>query len=177
MFPKIPRSQTRRQRYENKIANGAKEIPLGVCLVNFSFNANIAMTIRTAVCYGAEIMVIGSIPSRADLRAASGSTVDFAKIRSFSNPMSLLEASKEEGFNLVSAEITPYAHSLNEYNFDLEKKNVIVIGNESVGVPEGILLNSDVVYIPHRGGGFCLNASVAASIMINEFNRQYFASF
>lgn len=173
MFPKTRRPETRRQRYDKKISSGAIQLPLGICLVNFSFNANIAMTIRTAVCYGVEVMVIGSMPSRSELKAASGSTIDFAKVREFPNPMALLEAAEEENFALVSAEITSNSISLNDYHFDLSRRNVVVVGNESTGVPEGILLNSDVVHIPHKGGGYCLNASVAASIMMNEFNRQY----
>jgi tRNA(Leu) C34 or U34 (ribose-2'-O)-methylase TrmL len=48
-----------------------------------------------------------------------------------------------------------------------------VVGNESTGVPIEILLNSEKIYIPMPGVGFCLNTSQAANIVLYEAVKQY----
>ena len=48
-----------------------------------------------------------------------------------------------------------------------------MVGNEQSGIPTEILKNSDKVYIPMPGVGFCLNTSQTANIMLYEAVRQY----
>jgi len=167
------RTETRRQRYEKK-QQQAQFMPVSICMVNFGVDENIALTIRAAACYGAEsVMVIGSVPDYSYLRPRSGTTVDFVKIMQFSNPNKFLQYARENDYHLVSAEICEGAVDINYYQFPMNKKTIIIMGNEYTGVPTEIIYNSDPVYITMPGPGFCLNTMQTGTVFLNEYFRQY----
>jgi len=167
------RTETRRQRYQKK-QQQAHTMPVSVCMVNFGIDENIALTIRASACYGAEsVMVIGSIPDYSYLRPRSGTTVDFIDIIQFSNPRDFLQYVRDGDYHIVSAEICDGAVDINDYEFPMNKKTIIVMGNEYTGVPAEIIHNSDPVYIAMRGIGFCLNTMQTGTVFLNEYARQY----
>lgn len=166
------REQTRRERHEIKKSN-AKKYPVSVCVVNFCCDENTALTIRSAACFGAEkVMVIGSLPPRKFLMSRSGSTLELMDIECFPNPHEFLEYCRNNDYEIVSAELTDSAESLNNFEFNKTKKTVIVMGNENTGVPAEIIFNSKPVFIPMGGQGFCLNVAMAATVFLNEYCRQ-----
>ena len=173
MINNSKRSLTRRQRYSKK-KDVAINIPLSIATISFDYDENLAFLIRSAACYGVKnIYVIGKVPPRSFLNSKSGSLYDYVSIRSFSRPTDFLSFCEDEGYNIVSSEITDNSYSLHSYSFDTESKTVIVIGNETSGVPMDILMRSDCVEIPMSGSGYCLNASQAGTVMISEYCRQY----
>jgi len=167
------RDETRRQRYDKKL-NTAETLPVSVCTVNFSIDANLALTIRASVCYGAEkVFVIGSVPEYKFLNPASGSTAQYIEIVQFSTPHEFLEYARGNNYNIVSAELCEGATEINSFSFDFSKKTIIVLGNENTGVPAEIIFNSTPVYIKMRGIGHCLNTMQTGAIFLNEYTRQY----
>jgi tRNA G18 (ribose-2'-O)-methylase SpoU len=167
------RTETRRQRYDKK-KQQAHIMPVSVCMVNFGIDENIALTIRAAACYGADtVMVIGSVPDASFLRPRSGTTVDYIDMIKFSSPHDFLEFARENDYHLVSAEICEGSIDINDYHFPMNKKTIIVMGNEYTGVPAEIIYNSDSVHITMRGPGFCLNTMQAGTVFLNEYSRQY----
>jgi tRNA G18 (ribose-2'-O)-methylase SpoU len=169
------RSETRNQRYRNKI-NNAVTLPLSIVTVNFDFDDNLAFIIRTAACYGVKnIFVIGSVPPRKELHPRSGSLTDYVNIVSFENPGTFLRFSRENEIFLISAEIAENAKSLHDYSFNTELHTAIVLGNETTGIPVEIALNSEIVFIPMTGVGFCLNTSQTGTAFIHEYSRQFWS--
>lgn len=167
------RTETRRQRYDKK-KSIAKTMPVSFCTVNFGIDENLAFTIRTAACYGAEsVMVIGSVPDHAFLRPRSGTTIDYVKILQFSTPHEFLEHCRERGYNIVSAELCDGATELTDYRFSFDKPTILVMGNEYTGVPAEIIHNSDSVYIPMNGTAYCLNTAVTGAVILGEYQRQF----
>jgi len=167
------RNETRRQRYDKKSAT-AKLMPVSFCTVNFGIDENLAFTIRTAACYGAEsVMVIGSMPDHSFLRPRSGTTVDYVKITQFSTPHDFLQHCRQEGYNIVSAELCDGATEITDYQFSFDRPTVVVMGNEYTGVPAEIIHNSDSVFIPMNGPAFCLNTAVTGAVIISEYQRQF----
>jgi tRNA G18 (ribose-2'-O)-methylase SpoU len=83
-----------------------------------------------------------------------------------------LQICKEQNIHIISAELTEDSKNLYEYSFPQEKDIVIVIGNETFGVPGEIIHHSDAVYIPMGGVGVCLNTVMAGTSIISEFFRQ-----
>lgn len=177
MKPNEPhRSETRRERYDKKKAI-AKTMPVSICTVNFGLDENLAMAIRSAACYGAEsIMIIGNRPPDSYLRPRSGTTIDYVKIIQFETPHDFLVYCRENNYQIVSAELCDGATNINDFKFNFDRKTAIVTGNEWTGVPEEIIHNSDPVFIPMLGVGFCLNTIVAATCMIHEYQRQFYLS-
>jgi tRNA G18 (ribose-2'-O)-methylase SpoU len=167
------RSETRIERYLEKQVKAVR-LPASLVAINFQIDENLAYVIRTAACYGIDtVNVIGSIPSRKVLYNPSGSLVDFVKFNQFSTPSQFVSYAKERGWRMVSAELSEGAVSLFDYKFSFEGHTAIVLGNETSGVPAEILLNSDKVFIPMWGPGFCLNTSQTGTAFVNEYCRQY----
>jgi len=167
------RSETRRQRYEEK-AKTAQTIPVSVCMINFGIDDNVALTIRAAACYGAEsVMIIGSVPDRSFLRPRSGTTVDYVEIKQFSTPHDFLEFCRKEEYDIVSAELCDGATDLFNHRFSFDRKTVIVMGNEYTGVPAEIIHNSRPVYIRMAGTAYSLNVMQASTAFLNEYSRQH----
>jgi len=167
------RSETRRQRYEKK-SQIAQTMPVSICAVNFGIDENLALTIRAAACYGAEsVMVIGSIPDHSYLRPRSGSTIDLVNLKQFSNPHDFLQYATDNDYHLVSAELCENAVDIVDYSFPMNKKVIIIMGNEYTGVPAEVIFNSDPVYINMRGSGYCLNTMQTGTVFLNEYSRQY----
>ena len=169
----MARDKTRRERYDLK-SEAAIEMPLLIATVNFQFDDNIGFLIRSAACFGIrELLIIGSVPERSSIYSKSGSLVDYMNIKTFPYPREFVTYCKDNDLNIVSAEITEQSESIFDYNFDFSKRTVLVLGNETSGVPIEILLNSDVVHIPMPGVGYCLNTSQAGTSILTEYSRRY----
>ena len=167
------RSKTRRERYDNK-KNNAKSYPISLCCINFMHDGNLGYLARAAACFGAKsIHVIGSIPDRKILNSLSGSLYDYVEIKQYINPMSFLDYAKSQDINLISAEICEDSISLFAYKFNFDRHICLVVGHEELGIPVEILRNSEKIYIPMPGVGFCLNTSQAANIALYEAIKQY----
>ncbi len=167
------RGETRRERYDSK-ATEARTFPVSLTAINFHCDENLGYLIRTAACFGATaVNVIGCLPDRKELRALSGSLVDYIEINQFSTPEQFIDYSRSENIELVSAELTEGATNLEQHSFDYDKKISIVVGNETTGVPTQILVNSKIIYIEMPGIGYCLNTAQTANIMLYEAVKQY----
>lgn len=169
----MKRDKSRRERYDDK-RKSAKAYPISLCCVNFQCDGNLGYLIRSAACFGAEcIHVIGDVPDRKVLNPSSGSLYDYVRIINHANPREFLDYAKEREINLVSAEICESAVPISSYYFDFSSHVCVVVGQEQCGVPIEILRNSDVVFIPMPGVGYCLNTSQTSNIMLYEAIKQY----
>jgi len=167
------REETRRQRYDNKLKT-AKKYPISLCSVNFSFDDNLGYLIRSAACFGAErVYVIGHVPPRSELKALSGSLIDYVEIVQLARPSEFLTQMEVTGTQVISAELAEGARPLSSYSFDFSRHLCMVVGNEQTGVPPEILQRSDVIYVKMSGVGYCLNTAQTANILLYEAVNQY----
>lgn len=170
------RSETRRERYELK-SGAAKTYPIYLATINFTHDANLAFLVRAAACFGVEeLLVIGNHPPRNVMNELSGTMFDYIKVRTFGQTNPFLEFIRTNNIQLISLELpgeTYEAKSLHDYEFNFDRPVCIITGNESSGIPGDILLNSNVVYIPMPGVGFCLNTAQAANVALYEAVKQY----
>ena len=167
------REETRRQRYNEKLKI-AKKYPISLCAINFRVDDNLGYLVRSAACFGAErLYVIGHVPDRSRIKASSGSLTDYVEIIQFSCPSEFLTQMELEGIKVISAELVEGARPLSSYTFDFSRPVCLVVGNEQVGVPTEILMQSEVLYIPMPGVGYCLNTAQAANILLYEAVKQF----
>jgi len=170
------REETRRERYSKK-AQLVNVMPVSVATINFSKEANIAYVVRAAACFGAfEVCVIGNTPDRDVMNDLSGSTYDYINFKRFSTPSDFARYCRNNNINLITFEMPSESHPaipLSDYKFDFTKKNCVIVGHETIGVPTEILIQSDRVYIPMPGIGYCLNTSQAANIALYEAARRF----
>ncbi len=167
------RKVTRRERYDDK-KRTANTYPISLCCVNFQHDGNLGFLIRSAACFGAKFLhVIGTVPPRNSLNSLSGTLYDYVKIIQHSTPTAFLSYINSNKIKLISAEICEGSIPIDAYSFNYNSDVCLVVGNESSGVPIEILLNSERIYIPMPGVGFCLNTSQAANIILYEAVKQY----
>jgi len=167
------RDKTRRERYEEKKPN-AKTYPISIATVNFMHDGNLGYLIRSAACFGAEcVHVIGSVPPRNILNPPAGTLCDYIEIKQYNNPEEFLNYARERDYQLITAEITDDATPLNRYKFNFSRHTCLVVGHEESGVPVELIRNSDSVFIPMPGVGFCLNTSQAGNIMLYEAVKNF----
>ncbi|MFM1840045.1 MAG: rRNA ((2251)-2-O)-methyltransferase RlmB [Bacteroidota bacterium] len=172
------RTKTRRKRYNEKIANGfVTNFPISLCAINFQCDENLAYLIRTAACFGSEnLHVIGSLPNYEELRRKSGTLNHYVNMHQYSTPSQFLDYARQTKMKVISAELDDEAKNIHSYDFvDAVTRHghiCIVVGNETTGVPTEILANSEKIYIPMPGAGFCLNTSQTANIMMYEAVKQ-----
>jgi len=169
----LSRDKTRRQRYDKK-KKTAKKFPISIATVNLQHDGNVGYLVRSAACFGADsVHVIGSIPKRKVLNPLSGSLLDYIDIKNYSDPVSFIQYANDNNIKLISAELCEDAESIETYNFDFSQPICIVVGHEELGVPVEILNNSDKIYIPMPGVGYCLNTAQTANILLYEVTTQY----
>ena len=167
------REKTRRQRYEDK-KKDAKTYPISLCAINFMHDGNLGYLIRSAACFGAELVhVIGSIPANKILNPSSGTLTDYVKIIQHENPSDFLAYARKNDYEVVSAELSADSTPINSCSFDFDRHMCVVVGNEETGVPTEILNSSKAIHIRMPGVGHCLNTSQTANIMMYELTKQY----
>lgn len=170
------RNETRRQRYNKKLAN-AQTIPVSLCAVNFEKNSNIGFCVRAAACFGAfEVCLIGNRPNRDIMNDVSGSTFDYVNFKEFPNSESFIEYCRKNDIELVTFELPDEnfpSIALSDYEFNFNKKTCIIVGHETTGVPVELLAASKRVHIPMRSIGFCLNTACVANIAMYEASTRY----
>ena len=167
------REETRRQRYDSKLKT-AKKYPISLCAINFRVDDNLGYLIRSAACFGAErLYVVGHVPERRRISAASGTLIDYVEIVQFSHPRDFLEHAKKEDLHVVAAELDERARPLSSHHFNFDRHLCLVVGNEESGVPPEIMAAAEILYIKMPGVGFCLNTSHTANIFLYEAARQY----
>ena len=169
----MKRFDTRRQRYNRKLKSSTW-FPIELCTINFRHDANLGFLIRAAACFGVrKIHVIGEHPPRSVLNPLSGSLYDYVEIKKYSRPSEFVDYAKANEFRIVAAEIHESAIPLHSYTFNYSSRVVLVVGQEESGTPIEIIKNSDTVFIPMPGPGFCLNTSQTANVLLYEAIKQY----
>jgi tRNA G18 (ribose-2'-O)-methylase SpoU len=133
-------------------------------------NVNLSNIARTASCCGAaKLIATGSGKLVRDVARDAAETLPLEVRRSLAP---VLRALKAEGFTLVGLEQTSGSTSLHQYAFD--RKTVLVVGNERMGISEEILALVDAaVEIPVWGLPYSYNAATATAMALYEYCRQY----
>lgn len=87
--------------------------------------------------------------------------------------ISAVEELKNEGYQIVSLEITNTSEPIHSYTFSTEKPLVLVVGDENFGISDAILKISDaIVHIDMFGQNSSMNVVQATNIALYEMTRQ-----
>ncbi|HEY6528220.1 MAG TPA: TrmH family RNA methyltransferase [Cellvibrionaceae bacterium] len=136
-------------------------------LFNIQKAGNFGNLIRTANALGvAEVCIAG----RREFATHGNHRTKLAtEFRHFFKPADALHFYRNEGFDLVAAEIGESAVNINKHIFT--RDTLFLMGNETTGVHADLLQLCDYsLYIPQFGVGASLNVNVAAGIILNAFN-------
>lgn len=155
-------SETETEKYMQE-----RRLNYGVLIMNLLYDNNAGNIVRSANAFGAnEIILYGH--KKFDRRASVGAEFysHFRHLK-FVDDLPKLFAEYDE---VVAIENTPNAVPLQDFQWDKNKKTLMIFGQESSGIPEEILAKCHrVVAINQRGSVRSLNVAVAAGIVINDY--------
>ncbi len=133
-------------------------------------NVNLARIVRAAGCCGVRRLICTGHPRI--VRKIARDTGDCLQIEAHRTLAPVLRRLKEEGYELVGLEQTTGSILLPEFSF--QRKTVLVVGNERLGIEEEILRMMDrAVEIPVYGLPYAHNVATATAMALYEYCRQY----
>jgi tRNA G18 (ribose-2'-O)-methylase SpoU len=155
------------QRHKSPAAGGAHELVLAC--PQLRSNVNLSRIARAAGCCGVQRMIVCGKP-KIDAKIARDAVeqIEFENRRSL---LPTLKKMKEDGYKLVGLEQTTNSVPLDEFQF--ERRSVLVIGHERLGITEDVLEILDgVVEIPVFGRPLSYNVATATAMTLYEYCRQ-----
>lgn len=133
-------------------------------------NVNLSRMVRTASCFGVTRIIVCGQP-RID-REIARDGVEQVRLESHRTLPPVLRELKREGYQLAGLEQATNSESLFEYRF--ERRTVLVVGNERLGLDDEILgLLDRVIEIPVYGLPYSFNVATAADLAVYEYCRQF----
>ena len=152
---------------------GAGEVPLFIILDSITDVRNIGGIARTAVCCGAQAIIIpdkgvGALNEEA-MKSSAGALekINICRVNSL---MKAVDDLHMNGIKVFASEMTAQK---NLHELDFKEPSAIVMGSEERGVFPGLIKISDEQFkIPMAGKFESLNVSVATGIILYEVMRQ-----
>jgi len=147
-----------------------RERELIVACAPLRSNVNLSHILRTAGCCGVpKVIACGTAKALTRIARDGADTVELEVHRSLGP---VLKGLKHEGRQLVGLEQTTESQTL--YDFRFERKTVLVVGNERLGLTDDLLALMDrTVEIPVYGLPYSFNVATAAAMAMYEYCRQY----
>ncbi|PJA48153.1 MAG: RNA methyltransferase [candidate division SR1 bacterium CG_4_9_14_3_um_filter_40_9] len=144
-----------------------------VILENIRSAYNVGNIIRTADALGWKVRLSGYTPSPdeiAKVKKTSLGAEETVGIKQFNTTLEAIAYAKEQGMEVIAAEVTKGAEKLDEFS---QKKHIggiaVVFGNEVDGVLSATLKAVDtVIYIPMQGVKESLNVGQTSAIFMRE---------
>jgi tRNA G18 (ribose-2'-O)-methylase SpoU len=152
-------------------------IPLGIMLLNLDGNMNIAMSIRSAVALGcSDVYIIGK--RQYDSRGAVGAK-NYIRIQRYKeiDPTTFFQENK-----LIPLFVEQGGTPIDEFHFKPYIEDsmdgftpILIMGSESEGIPREWLSKKlgPCITIPQMGVLRSLNVSIASSIILYEYTKQW----
>ncbi|MBP0905312.1 TrmH family RNA methyltransferase [Mariniflexile gromovii] len=136
---------------------------------------NIGSLFRISDAFGVEkLMLCGAgITLGRKITKTSRATEKVVDFEICDEALSIVDRLKNEGYQVISLEITSSSKPIHTLKFSAEKPMVLVIGDENFGVSEAILNISDVlVHIDMFGQNSSMNVVQATNIALYEMTKQ-----
>ncbi len=133
-------------------------------------NVNLSRIVRAASCFGIQKIVaagMGKVDRKISRDAADQVTIELHR-----SLLPVLKKMRGQGYRLVGLEQATNSQVLYDYRF--ERKTLLVVGHERLGIrEEELALLDDVVEIPVHGLPYSHNAATSAAIAMYEYCRQF----
>jgi tRNA G18 (ribose-2'-O)-methylase SpoU len=133
-------------------------------------NINLSRIVRVASCSGIDRVICCGNAKVIGKIARDGA--DAIRIDVHRTLAPVLRELKQEGYHLVGLEQASGSVNLHQYAF--QRRTVLVVGNERLGLTDDLLeLVDDVVEIPVWGLPYSYNVATAATMALYEYCRQF----
>lgn len=149
--------------------------PLSILADNITLSKNIGALFRLCDSLGVEHLYLsGKTSSTPDAKRSKVSRSTEKSVAHSVNVDALqtIGRLKNNGYSIISLEITKHSKSLREFDFNTEEKICLILGDEAKGVSDELLAASDhCIHIPMLGMNSSMNVINAASIAVFEITK------
>lgn len=126
---------------------------------------NLGTAIRTCDALGICLAIPNSRHAQQILRRGNTIGIDKVHIHYINEPCTWFRTMRADNWHIIGVELAHDAIQLHDL-YRKSKRNILVLGNESSGIPKNVWeFFHQVVEIPMRGIGNSLNVTVAASLV------------
>lgn len=154
-----------------------KKLPFCFLANDILVPMNVGSLFRIADALGiSKIYLCGSTPTppNSKINKTARSTVKVVDYEYKQSAVETVNILKEEGYIIVSLELTNNSIDLADYQILNDQKICLIIGAESEGVHADLLKLSDqVVHIPMLGLNSSMNVATATAIAAYEIAKQF----
>tara|TARA_R110001592_G_scaffold127450_1_gene339241 strand:- start:64867 stop:65391 length:525 start_codon:yes stop_codon:yes gene_type:complete len=149
--------------------------PFSIALDDIRSILNVGSVFRSADAFRCEKIYLGGLspePVKEMRKTALGAT-DSVAWEAMPDGLASLAALKADGYQIWAVEQTTNSIMLNDWQPNLEMKQIFVFGNEVSGVSDEVLRFCDgAIEIPQFGTKHSLNISVSAGIVLWDYMRK-----
>jgi len=149
--------------------------PFSIALDDIRSILNVGSVFRSADAFRCEKIYLGGLspePVREMRKTALGAT-DSVAWEAMPEGLASLAALKADGYQIWAVEQTTDSIVLNDWQPNLDKKQIFVFGNEVSGVSDEVLSFCDgAIEIPQFGTKHSLNISVSAGIVLWDYIKK-----
>lgn len=165
--PDVPQFEHQRHKPQTPLERPREVI---VACAPMRSNVNISQIARTASAFAVQQLVLcGNARLISKIARDGAEELDHVVRNSLAPALTKLKA---DGYRLVGLEQATQARCL--YDFEFERRTVVVIGNERLGIPaDALALLDDCVEIPVYGMPHSFNAGMATGMVLYEYCRQF----
>lgn len=161
-----------RQLEHTETAFKKKTFPLILVADNIIGDANIGSLFRLADAFGVKKLVFGETKPNMKsgrLKKTARNTYTSVNYEFQESTLPYIRKKIENGYSVISLEITSNSRSLKEFQFSDSEKIILVAGNERHGVSEEILkLSNEVFHIEMFGQNSSMNVAQSVAIALYE---------
>ncbi|OEK08814.1 RNA methyltransferase [Flavivirga aquatica] len=149
--------------------------PITLVCDNVTNAPNIGSLFRISDAFGIEELILcgdGIILGR-KMTKTSRATEKTVKYKINESATEVIEQLKNNGYQIISLEITSTSKPIHSFKFLKEKPIALIIGDENFGVSETLLNNSDaIIHIDMFGQNSSMNVVQATNIALYEITKQ-----
>jgi len=152
-----------------------RTFPITLVCDNITNAPNIGSLFRTADAFGIEKLILCGQHIELGRKTAKTSRATEKVVNYEMAPFAsnVVEHLKNEGYQIISLEITETSKPLSSVKFSTNKPIALVIGDENFGVSEAILKCSDaIIHIDMYGKNSSMNVVQATSTALYEITKQ-----
>ncbi|RNC87236.1 MAG: TrmH family RNA methyltransferase [Winogradskyella sp.] len=152
-----------------------QQFPITIVCDAISNAPNIGSLFRVADAFGVEELIFcgEDIELGKRMKKTSRSTEKYVNYKVGIDINKVIQRFKEKDYQIIALEITTNSKSLYELQLNKNKPIVLVLGNENLGISEGILSTADdIMHINMYGENSSMNVVQATSIALYEITNQ-----
>lgn len=152
-----------------------RTFPITLVCDNVTNAPNIGSLFRMADAFGINKLILcgKSVQIGRKMTKTSRATEKVVDFEQKENASEVVKTLKNEGYNIISLEITNTSQPIHSIQFSAKKPIALIVGDENFGVSQEILkLTDQIIHIDMFGQNSSMNVVQATNIALYEITKQ-----